>query len=51
MESETTGPSGPLVDDANLGGRQFSKETSQSSGSLKLCRANVETDGSPSSET
>jgi hypothetical protein len=30
------------VDGTNLGGRQFSKETSLSSGSLKLCRANVE---------
>jgi hypothetical protein len=37
-----------VVDDANLGGRQFSKETSLSSGSLKLCRADVESGGSPS---
>jgi hypothetical protein len=39
------------VDDTNLGGRHFSKETSQSSGSLKLCRANVEMGGLLSSET
>jgi hypothetical protein len=39
------------VDDTNLGGRHFSKETSQSSGSLKLCRANVEMGGLPSGET
>jgi hypothetical protein len=39
------------ADDINLGGRQSSKEGSQSSGSLKLCRANVEMGGLPLSET
>jgi hypothetical protein len=38
-------------DDGDLGGRQLSKETSLSSGSLKLWRADVEMDGLPSSET
>jgi hypothetical protein len=42
---------GFVGDDGDLGGRQLSKETSLSSGSLKLWRADVEMDGLPSSET